>query len=123
MKISKSYLRKIIKEEYARVCREDALLSEGHRISPERWAERGDHPGVIPTWAGDDAVATVLANYLSEEHPELGIHSSDPNYQELDALEPYKEELVGILDWADLEDEARIWEIAVEDIISAVESL
>lgn len=123
MKLTKLYLRNIIKEELSRVLREDALLAEGHGISADRWDDRSDTGRTRETWAGDDAVVTVLANYLSEEHPRLRIHSSDSAYQELSALEPYKEELKGILDWADLKDEARIWEVSVEDIISAVRSL
>ena len=126
MKLTKSRLRKIIKEEVARVYREEALFSEGHGISADRWADRSDTGYARKTHVGDENVLTVLAQYLFDigKH----VHPAMEEFHTIEGFKDFKEELVNGLETREMENtiediSSLFGEVTIEDVIAAIESL
>ena len=126
MKITKTHLRKIIKEEVVRVCREYTLLAEGHGIPADRWDDRSDTNYARETWVGDDKVLTVLAQYLFGE----GFHVH-PAMEEFHVIEGFKDFTEDLKDGlgsdqmkATIKDISELFgEVTIEDVKEAIESL
>jgi len=126
MKLTKTHLRKIIKEEVARVCREDALLAEGHGISADRWDDRSDTGYARKTHVSDENVFTVLAQYLFDigKH----VHPAMEEFHTIEGFKNFKEELINGLETREMEDtiediSSLFGEVTKEDVRQAIESL